>query len=140
MNPEEANGFRSFDVAGDMHVAALADVDFDNLSEAELVLLDRMTAPAEQAEQPTNPNELLIADIGKLATAETAKAVQKAAIRRDGRKPKAALEAKVENPTPKGGRGNFHKHLRTQLTRSGKINAKEALPTEQKRLRKRKRK
>jgi len=58
------------------------------------------------------------------------------AIKRDGRKPKEALE----NPRPKGGRGHFRKQIRSQLAQSGKLNATPPMSAEQRRLRHRKRK
>lgn len=74
------------------------------------------------------------ADVALDATAKLRE--QRAAIRRDGRKPKAVLE----NPTPKGGRGHFSKQIKSQLSHSGKLNATPPMSAEQKRLRRRKRK
>ena len=90
---------------------------------------------AEQSEAPEGQVEAQLILDGVAQITQSRKA-QLAAIRRDGRKPKEALE----NPKPKGGRGHFKQHLKTQLAQSGKLNAKKPMPAEQRRLRKRKRK
>ena len=99
---------------------------------------DTASAPAETVEEVIR--EVQSSEAGlvldALAEVSVTRKAQLAAIRRDGRKPKAALE----NPQPKGGRGHFKQHLKTQLSQSGKLNAKKPMPPDQKRLRKRKRK
>lgn len=103
-------------------------------------------APAEEAganpassaegepEVVTHEGTVALGGLAKTLT-EPDKARLKA-IKRDGRKPKEALE----NPKPKGGRGHFRKQIRSQLAQSGKLNATPQMSAEQKRLRHRKRK
>lgn len=104
-------------------VLAAGNIDFADLA-------DPAVEPAQEA-----INESTAVDLGMIGLTEVVQPpTKKVHVDRSGKKPKGTIIK------PKGGRGHFAKHLKTQLSASGKLNANPPMSPEQKRIRRKKRK